>query len=65
MARITSQKRFRIHRPGLSLAMGKIGLDNSWATTYHTGACPKGLTVNARKVCVGSKVNRGVDFYDE
>ena len=55
----------RNHRFRLSLAKGEIALDNPWAFTYHTRACAKGLTSNARKVHAGTRVNRGADSHDE
>ncbi|MGH7785160.1 MAG: hypothetical protein ACREO5_15135, partial [Candidatus Binatia bacterium] len=53
------------HRLRLILAQRKIALDNSLADTYHTRACPKGLTSNARKADRGNRVNRGADVHDE
>jgi len=61
----TTEKISKNHQLRLILAQRKIALDNSWADTYHTRACPKGLTSNARKVDRGNRVNRGADFHDE
>ncbi len=51
--------------PGLFHVDGQIALDNSWADTYHTRACLKGLPSTARNMYAGNRVNRGADFYDE
>src|SRR5256885_8788536 len=52
-------KIFKNHRLRLILAQRKIALDNSWADTYHTRACPKGLTSHVEKFHGGNRVNRG------
>src|SRR6478752_4528655 len=65
IVRSTKKKISKNHRLRVILAQRKIALDNSWADTYHTRACPKGLTSNARKVARGNRVNRGADFHDE
>ena len=65
MVRIKRENDMRNHRLRLSLAKGEIALDNPWAFTYHTRACAKGLTSNARKVHAGTRVNRGADSHDE
>jgi hypothetical protein len=56
---------FKNHGLRLILAQRKITLDNSWADTYHTRACPKGLTSHAENFHGGNRVNRGAYFHDE
>ena len=65
IVRITRGNSLRNHRFRLSLAKEEIALDNPWAFTYHTRACAKGLTSNARENHVGNRVNRGADSHDE
>ena len=65
MVRITSEKSLRNHQLRLSLANGKIALDNPWSCTYHTKSCAKSLTSNAWNIHCDNRVERGTESHDE
>ena len=65
MARFMREKILRNRWVSGLIAHEKIVLDNPLADTYHTVVFCQGLPAYARKVCRGSRVNRGADLYDE
>ena len=65
MVQRARENNLRDQRLRLSFAKGEIALDNPWVCTYHTSACVKDLTSNARNIRVGNRVNRGADSHDE
>jgi hypothetical protein len=65
MVRIERQENLGNHRLRLSFANAKILLDNPLGLYLPYENCAKGLSSNARKIHLGSRVNRGADSHDE
>ena len=65
MVRLATENNLRNHRLRLSLSKVKIALDNPLGLYLPYENCAKGLTSNARKIHLGSRVNRGADPHDE